>query len=150
MQRSLINQKPLVTFFYVALFMVYISLSSIHLFLPPLLAVLYTLFSRALHKEDSLVLLLLSFCLLLFEAEKGYLLFSTILYFLLVYKLIIPKFVKTFNCRWCVNFATVVTIYLGYFLFFSLLSSVFLLPMPSMSFFVLYYIVFEFFIVSIL
>lgn len=150
MQRSILNQKPLATFFYVALFVVYISLSSIHLFLPPLFAVLYLLFSRALNKEDSFSLLLLSFCLLLFEAEKNYLLFSSILYFILVYKLVIPRFIKTFNCRWCVNFATVITVYLGYFLFLSLLSSIFLLPIPDISFFVLYYILFEFFIVSVL
>lgn len=150
MQRSIINQKPLATFLYVAFFIIYIGLSSIHLFLPPLFAVLYVLFSRALKKEDTFAIVLISLCLVIFEAEKGYLLFSSIIYFVLIYKLVIPKFSKNFNCKWCINLATIVTVYLGYFLFLSLLSNIFLLSIPNMSFFLIYYILIEFFIVSVL
>ncbi|MCD6258764.1 MAG: hypothetical protein J7J31_04075 [Helicobacteraceae bacterium] len=150
MQRSIINQKPLATFLYVAFFILYIGLSSIHLFLPPLFAVLYVLFSRALKKEDTFAVLLVSLCLIIFEAEKDYLLFSSIIYFVLIYKLVIPKFSKNFNCRWCINLATIITVYIGYFLFLSLLSNIFLLPIPDMSYFLIYYIIIEFFIVSIL
>ena len=150
MQRSIINQKPLATLFYVAFFILYIGLSSIHLFLPPLFAVLYILFSRALKKEDTFAIVLVSLALIIFEAEKGYLLFSSIIYFVFIYKLITPKFAKNFSCRWCINLATVITVYLGYFIFLTLLSNVFLLPLPDISYFVLYYILIEFFIVSIL
>jgi hypothetical protein len=41
-------------------------------------------------------------------------------------------------------------VYLGFFLFNSILSNVFLFPMPSISYYIIYYIIIEFLIVSIL
>jgi len=150
MQRSLTHQKSLAAFFYVALYLIYVSISSIHLFLPPLFAVLFVLFSRALKREDTFALILLSFCLMVFEAEKGYLLFSTIVYFVLLHKLVMPRIAKNFHCSWCINFASVILTYLGYYIFIVIFAKLFLIPMPDISFFVLYYMILEFLIVSIL
>lgn len=130
--------------------MVYISLSSIYLFMPPLLAVLFVIISKALKKEDGVVVVLALACLLLYEAEKEFLLFSTIIYFVLTYKLIIPKLNKFSSCKACVVFLTVLISYLGYFLFIYFISNLFMLPLPSFTFYIFYYIVIEFFIVSLL
>ncbi len=150
MQRSITNQKPLDSFIYIILFMIYESLSSIYLFLPPLLAVLFVLFAKALKKEDSVGIALIVFCLIIFEAEKGYILFSSIIYFLLIYRFIMPKLNQNFSCIFCIKISYILLAYIGFFFFTLLISKVFLLPAPSINYYIIYYIVIEFFIVSIL
>jgi len=150
MQRSISHQKPLVPFLYIALFAVYGSLSSIYLFLPPLLAVLYVLFSNALKRDDLLMLVLVSFCLLLFEANKGYMLFSTIVYFGIVHKFVMPKIIQSFSCSSCIKISYVVLAYLGYYIYLALISNIFLLPAPEINFYIVYYMIIEFFLVSLL
>lgn len=136
--------------FYTALFAVYIALSSIYLFLPPMLAVLFVLFSDALKKENAVNAGLVLIALFLFETEKEYLLFSTVIFFALMHKFILPKLHKISNCKGCINLLSVTIAYLGYFLFVTFLASVFLLPPPSFTFYILYYILIEFLIVSLL
>ena len=150
MQRSISDQKSIAPFVYVAIFVVYIGLSSIYLFLPPLLAVLFVLFTQAVKKEDAIALFLTSICLVIFESEKGYTLFSTIIYFTVLYKFIMPRVVQNSNCTSCIRFFSVVFTYIGFFLFSMLLSNVFLLPSPSIDYYIIYYIVIEFFILSLL
>ncbi len=150
MQRSISHQKPLIPFLYIIVFIIYSSLSSVYLFLPPLLAVLYVLFSKAINRDDFLMLVLVSFCLLLFEANKGYMIFSTIIYFSLVHKFVIPKIIQNFNCNLCVNISYVLLAYLGYYIYLQLISILFLLPAPEINYYILYYIVIEFFLVSLL
>lgn len=150
MQRSIFDKNSVTTFIYVAIFMVYTALSGIYLFLPPFLAILFILFSKALKKNDAFLIFLVVFCLVLFEAQNGYALFSTIIYFSIVYKYIMPTIIKNSSCYSCIKFATVVLVYIGFFLFHSLLSNVFLLPIPNIDYYVIYYIIIEFLIVSIL
>ncbi|MEA2100657.1 MAG: hypothetical protein U9P72_11080 [Campylobacterota bacterium] len=150
MQRSITNKKSLESFIYIILFIIYESLSSIYLFLPPLFAVLFVLFARALDRENTVEVFLIAFCLVIFEADKSYLLFSSIIYFLLIYKFITPKLKQNFGCTACINFTYVLLAYVGFFLFSLILAKVFILPVPSINYYIIYYIVIEFFIVSVL
>jgi len=150
MQRSITHQKYLAPFIYLLLFIIYEVLSSIYLFLPPLFAVLFVLFSRAIKKEDAILISLVSFCLLVFEAEKGFLLFSSIIYFTLVHKFIMPKITKNFSCVSCIKVSYVLLSYVGFFIFYLVLANIFLLSTPSLNYYIIYYMVIEFLIVSIL
>ena len=150
MQRSISHQKPLVPFIYIILFIIYGSLSSIYLFLPPLLAVLFVLFSNAMRREDLLMLILVSICLLMFEANKGYMLFSSIVYFAVVYKFVMPKIIQNFSCASCIKISYVLLAYLGYYIYLVVISNIFLLPAPEINFYIIYYIIIEFFLVSLL
>ncbi|MDK9693064.1 MAG: hypothetical protein OEL19_02300 [Sulfurimonas sp.] len=150
MQRSLSYQNPLTPYFYGVLFLLYTALSGIHLFLPPLFAILYFYFSKALKNEDSIALFLLIFCLILFEAANGYVLFSAIIYFFLLHRYIVPKIMQSFSCAACIRFIVALLVYLGFFLFYSLLSSVFMFPSPHINSYVFYYIAIEFLILSVL
>jgi hypothetical protein len=134
----------------VALFVLYESLSSIYLFLPPLLGVLFFLFIQAFRKEDLLSIVLIVFSILVYESEKGYLLFSAIIYFAIILKYVLPKIEQNLNCKVCTKISIVILAYVGFYLFTSILSTIFLLPMPSINYYILYYIVIEFLIVSIL
>jgi len=150
MQRSITNKKSLAPFIYTTLFVVYISLSSMYVFLPPMLGVLFVLFSKSLKNKDSLAIFLVSFCLLIFESEKGYTLFSSIIYFIILYRFVIPRLQQIFSCTSCIKFISVILVYIGFYLFCLLLSNIFLLPMPNITYYIIYYIVIEFLIVSIL
>lgn len=137
-------------FFYLLFFILYESLSSIYPFLPPLFALLFVLFSKALDKNDGISILFISFCLIIFEANFGYIFFSTIAYFYVIYKFVMPKIEQNFSCTFCVNISYVLFAYIGYFLFLTLLSNIFLLETPNINYYTIYYIVIEFFIVSLL
>jgi len=150
MQRSISNKNSLAALIYVVLFLLYTALSGIYLFLPPLLAILFILFVKALKKQDSIFILLVALCLIIFEAENDYVLFSTIIYFSIIYKYVMPKIVQNISCNSCIKIATVLLVYIGFFIFNTILSNVFLLPMPNMNYYIIYYIVIEFFIVSLL
>jgi len=150
MQRSISNKKPIVPFIYIGLYVLYSSLGSIYPFLPPLLSVLFVLFSRALDREDTVALFLLSFCLLVFEANYGYWIFSSIIYFYIQYKFIMPKIIQNFSCNICIKISYVLFTYIGYFLFLTLLANIFMLEAPAINYYIIYYIVIEFFIVSLI
>ncbi len=150
MQRSISDQKPIVPFLYIVLYVLYSSLASIYPFLPPLLSVLFVLFSRALKREDTLALFLIAFCLVIFEANYGYLLFSSLIYFYIQYKFIMPKIIQNFSCNSCIKISYVLFTYMGYFAFLTFVSNIFLLEAPEINYYIVYYIVIEFLIVSLL
>ncbi len=150
MQRSIPNKKPLKYLLFVTLFVVYVGLSSIYLFLPPLLGVLFFLFIKSLKNHDTIAILLVAFCLLIFESEKGYFLFNTIIYFWLVYKFVLPKLEQNFNCSICIKLAIILLAYIGFYFFNLLMSTVFLLPLVGISYYIIYYIIVEFLIVNFL
>ena len=150
MQRSISDQKSLTPFLYVVLFLIYISLSSIYLFLPPLFAILFFYFNKSIKSNDSIAIFLISFCLVAFEAEKGYTLFSTIIYFTIMYKFIMPRIAQNFSCGSCTKVSIVLLSYIGFYIFSMILSSIFLLPVPHIDYYIIYYIVIEFLIVSVL
>jgi hypothetical protein len=150
MQRSISHQKPIVPFFYIVFFILYSSLGSIYPLLPPMMAVLFVLFTQSLDRQDPISIFLISFCLLILEANYGFLAFSTIFYFYIVYKFILPKIKQNFNCPFCIRASYVLLAYVGYYLFMKLLSEVFLLPDIHINYYIIYYIVIEFFLVSLL
>jgi len=150
MQRSISHQKPVILFLYIILFVLYDSLGSIYPFLPPLLALLYVLFSRALNNNDTVSIFLIVLCLVVFEANYGYIFLSSVVYFYIVYKFIMPKIIQNSSCAICIRAITVILIYLGFFLFLTLLSKIFLLPQPSINYYIIYYMLIEFFLVSLL
>lgn len=150
MQRNSTHQKSIAPLPYVAFFLIYESLSSIYLFLPPLFGVLFVLFVYALKKEDTVSILALSLCLVFFEADRGYILFTSIVYFIIIYKFIMPKIIQNVNCKSCVKISYIVLAYLGFFLFNAILAKVFLLPMSTINYYIIYYILVEFLLVSVL
>ena len=149
MQRNIINQKYLNIFIYLPLFLVYESLTSIYLLLPPMFGILFVIFINAIKNEDTLTLMVTSIALVFFEAQKDYILFSSIVYFTLIYKLFIIKIDKYVQCSNCISLIIVVLAYIGYYIFSIFIAEIFLLHKPDIDFYILYYIGVEFFILLI-
>jgi len=150
MQRSLSHQNYIITFLYIIGFIIYSSLSSIYPFLPPMLAVLYIFFFKALDNNDLLLTIVISLSLMIFEANNGFILFSSIIYGYLIYKFVIPKISQNFNCASCGKISHVLLSYFGYYIFLHLTSTIFLTQSPDIDYYIVYYIVIEFFLVSLL
>lgn len=150
MQRSISTNQSLAPALYLVLFVIYSSLSSIYPLLPPLFALIFVLFSGAMDREETLSMLVASLCLVVYEANFGYILFSSIIYFYLIKKLLIPKIEQSFSCVACIKISYVLLAYIGYFLFLTLFSNIFLLSTPEINYYIIYYIVIEFLLVSLL
>ncbi len=150
MQRNLTYQTALLGFSYFIAYLIYLSMSSIYLLLPPLLGVLFWHYQRSLKQHNFGYLLLVTSMLLTFEVEKGFLLFSGVIYFALFHHFIVPRLKQYINCTGCLNLIYIAMIYLGYLLFIVLVHQIFWLPLPSIDWYIVYYIVIEFLIVSIL
>ena len=150
MQRSLSHQISISPIIALPLFLIYESLSSIYLFMPPLLGVIFYLFINAKESENIKLLLIVTLMLIIFEAEKGYLFLSTLFYFTFIYQFFIPYLKQNIVCNACLIFIFVFLAYIGYYLFILLLSQIFIFEAPCIDIYVLYYIFIEFLIVSLL
>jgi len=150
MQRNLTNQNFISYIFWTLLFTGYICLSSIYIILPPMLGVLLVLFEKSLQQKNSSLLFFIIISIILLETQQGFLVFSLLVFFLLMHKFVIPKIDQDINSPKLRNFLYVFLTYTGYILFVNLISQVFILESLHVNFFyTVFYIVIEFFIVSI-
>lgn len=149
MQRSITYQNALNDLFWIVLFAVYIGLSSIYLFLPPMAAVLFYMYDRALQRHDLYALIVVSLMLLMFEAEKGFWFGSTIVFFTLISHYLIPKLEQMMRCPLCIKGIFVLVAYLGFWVFIGLVNSIVILPLPAIDWHILFYMAIEFALIAI-
>ncbi len=150
MQRSISHYRPLTPLIYIVLFVLYSSATTIYPLLPPLFAVLFARFSKSLEREDIVFTFLIAVCLIIFEVNYEYMFLSSIVYFYLIHKFVMPKIIQNFSCKSCVNISYVLLAYIGYYLFLLLIANIFMFTPPEINYYIIYYIVIEFFLVSIL
>lgn len=148
MQRSFPYQDIVNRFLLIAAFIVYISLSSMYLFLPPLLALLFFAFYQALHRHDLIALISAIVMLLIFEAEKGFWFGSTLLFFGLQVRYLIPKIEQVVRCRLCKAAIFVGIAYPAYWLFIWIVDKVMLLNPPSIDWHMGLYMIIEFLVLA--
>lgn len=150
MQRSISYKNHIKNIALLALFFLYESLSGIYQFLPPLFAVLLILFILNIKNRNVVNFLYVCIALLIFEAQKGYIAFSSIIYAFILYKVIIVNISNMTNCQSCIKLLVVALSYPGYFLFLTILSNIFILPMPQINFYALYYMLVEYVVAVLL
>jgi len=150
MQRSRSHQNPLEAIALFVLFCIYSALASIYPVLPPLLGVLFFYFVKYFESNRlSSFLYILAF-LVVYEANYGYLTLSLLVYFLLLYYLLVPTLKKVLKCKICITLIDVVFVYIGFWLYTLVLNTVFWLPMPKIDWYIVFYIVVEFLVISLL
>lgn len=150
MQRSITYKSTVSDLLWVAVFGIYIALSSIYLFLPPMLAVLGYLYYRALQRHDLFSLIIAAIMLLMFEVEKGYWFGSSLVFFTLISHYVIPKLEQTMQCTMCIKVIFVLLSYVGFSLFLGVVNSILLLPLPSLDWHTLFYMAIEFALIAIM
>lgn len=149
MQRSITYKNFISDLLWIAVFGIYIALSSIYLVFPPMFAVLGFLYYKALRRYDLFSLIVASAMLLMVEAEKGYWFGSSIVYFTLISQYVMPKIEQTVQSNIWIKGIFVLLSYFGFSFFLGMVSSVLILPLPSMDWHVLFYMAIEFALIAI-
>ena len=147
MQRSFTYQKILKGLGIAIVFGLYQSLSSIYLLLPPLFGVLFFYFVHSLKKENLPALVLIIILLLIFEAEKDFLLFSSLVYFTFVYRFVIPRLKIMISCKICLKAILMLLAYPGFIVYSIILNQVLWVEVPTADWHIVYYMFLEFFMV---
>lgn len=150
MQRSIAYKSFVKYALWSVVFAFYAAGSSIYLFLPPMVAVLFLFFRRSLQSKDSTLFFFVLADIFVLEAQKGFLAFSLLTYFMIMHRFIVPKIEQSINERHLRDFLYVFFAYIGYTLFSLFLSQIFLIEGISFDFYIVYYIAIEFVIVSAL
>lgn len=149
MQRSFSYQKTLILIGWTVVFAVYLSLSSIYLFLPPMLAVLYYGYYRSYLKQDLSVLIAIIAMLLLFEAEKGFWFGSSVLFIGFVSHYIMPKIEQMTRCENCIKAMFIGFSYIVYWLSVWISSKIFFFASPSLDWHVILYMLVEYLLIMV-
>ncbi|MFZ2968152.1 MAG: hypothetical protein WA080_03750 [Sulfuricurvum sp.] len=150
MQRSISYQNTLSDFLWIIAFCLYSPLTSIYLFLPPMLAVMGYLFYRAFLRNDLYGVVIFSIMLLMIEAEKGYWFGSSIVFFTLVSRYVMPYLEQTFRCKLCIKGIFVLLSYLLFWVVLMLFNGVFLVESPILDWHAFLYMTIEFFVMIVL
>ena len=148
MQRSITYQNALSTLLWVGVFSIYSALTSIYLFLPPLFAVIGYLLYRSLSRYDLFSLIVYSVMLLIIEAEKGYWFGSSIIFFILLSQYLLPRLEQNMRCDLCIKGIFVLSSYLLFWVFMTLLNGILLLQAPALDWHVLFYMGIEFALIA--
>lgn len=148
MQRSITYQNALSSLLWVVVFGIYSSLSSIYLFLPPMLALVGYLFYRSLKRHDLYSLIIFSLMLLIIEAEKGYWFGSSILFFILLSHYALPYLEQTMRCKQCIKALFVAASYLLFWVFITMINGIFLLALPAFEWHAFLYMAIEFALIA--
>ncbi len=148
MQRSLSYQNVINRLVLVGFYVFYISMSSLYLLVPPLLAVLFYLYHDALRKNDLFGLSIVALMLLVFEAEKGFWFGSTILFYTFLSLYVLPRLELTIQCTLCLKGIMVLMAYPGYWIFMWFINYLLLLSVPALDWHILLYIIIEFLVIA--
>ncbi len=140
--------KPIFIFF---IAIVYESLTSIYIFLTPLLGLsFYYLYINFDNYEKNFEKILIILYLLYFEVDKGFFLGSSIVYFLFLYRLILTPLENVIECSKCLIVIFMVLSYFGYYLLNLILAFIFDLEILSFGLLYIVYIVSDILLVLML
>lgn len=151
MQRNITYNQFIKTSFFFILAVVYLGFSNIFLWLPPLLGLTFLLFVYSLEHERFDYLIFIFLYLLVFELEKGFLLFSSSIFFIFMYKFFLPKIRIAFDSRVLINYLCLVATYAFFILYAYILNQVLWLEASALfDWHFIYYILIEALIISLL
>lgn len=131
LQRNIADKKYIKLVVPAAVLLAYEALSTLNPYLPPLFGVLMAALYFVRQRE--LTIFALAF-LLIFEADRGYYLFSSWLFMLIYVYYLLPFVAKFLDCSRCIAVLSVLLAYPLYFLFLSVIDAFLLQPSLSISF----------------
>ena len=144
MRRSSIDQNYL-RLTLICLFLVFYQIiSSLYTFLPLFVGVFFTYIVINFQKEKSRLYIYLSFVYLsIYDLDKGFYLFSSMLFFMIFYYIFVERIRNFFTCSNCILAIYVLVAYLGHFLLNSFISYILHKDSPPFSQEYIYYIVID-------
>ncbi len=149
MQRSFPYKKNITYTLIFLVALIYESISSIYIYIPPLFGLAFIIFLKAFEREDMLALFYIFIYLIMFELNRGFLPFTSIIFFLFSIYVVVPKIKSYINCYKCILHYMVFYAYFGFFILTKIIEILFNIDVPNMSIAILFYAILEFIIVVI-
>lgn len=143
MRRNSTDKKNLKIFFLIFILVIYLSLTDIFYFLPPLFCVMYVITQEKYEEHSFGFFYFLVPFFLYFEASKGLPFFSVILFIAMSFEILLPKFRKFFGYSKVFIPLFITYAYLGYFAFLKIFGYFLDIDMPQISWLVGLYIACE-------
>jgi len=151
MRRSSIDQNYLRFALICLSLVVYQIISSLYTFLPLFVGVFFSYIVINFEKEQTRIYIYLSFVYLtIYDLDKGFYLFSSLLFFILFYYLFVEKIRNFFTCSNCIVAIYVAVAYIGHFLLNSLIAYILNQDMPVFSEGYFYYIFLDIVLATVL
>ncbi|NWF66498.1 MAG: hypothetical protein HXX81_03410 [Campylobacterales bacterium] len=141
MQRSITYQTNIKHLFIFVFLLMYLSISSNMLMLPPLFGVAFIYFIK--NFENRFVLFFIFIYLLFFEALDDFILFSSMLFFYISYYLIYKNLSNIVVCYKCLIPILVAWSYIGFFIFSNILSYILNIDLFEFQLITIYFILIE-------
>ncbi|MBX7490583.1 hypothetical protein K4G58_04100 [Helicobacter sp. Faydin-H64] len=149
MRRNSTDKRNLRIFFLVIFSIVYIAITDIYYFLPPLFGVVYVIAQEKYEEQSFGTFYFFVPFFLYFEASKGLPLLSTLLFILFSFKILLPKFRKFFGYSKIFIPLFIFYAYFGYFAFLYFFGWLFDTPVPQFSLLLALYAGIEVFLIWI-
>ena len=150
MRRNSSNPDYIRLFLAVVVFGLLQILSNSFIFFPTFPAVFFVYIVLNIDNEEKLLYILFSFLYLSFyELNKGFYLFSSLIFFIIFYTVFVDKIRSSFTCKNCILAVYVLSFYLGEFFVNALISYILNREIPTFSTEYLYYMAFDF-VVSVI
>jgi len=127
-----------------AALLVYESITSIYTYLTPLYGFFFVYLIFNIEKKQKILIVTLLFLyMIFFEADKGFFLFSSIIFFAFFYLIAVENIIKLFHCKKCILTIFVVSGYIGIYLFNVFLSIIFETELPQFGIEYLIYMIID-------
>ncbi len=121
LQRNSFAQNLLKNLFFLIFYVFYIALSSVHIYLPPFLGVLFAKYIKDLKESNFLGIFTLFLALLVFETQKSSYIGVAFLFFVCL-SLIARKIASILHASRFVRIIYVILVYVGYFFILQCIS----------------------------
>ncbi len=151
MRRNSSNTDYIRLLFLILFFGVLQILSSSFVFFPTFAGVFFCYIVVNIENEENFIYVFLSFLYLgFYELNKGFYLFSSLIFFILFYEFFLERIRSSFTCKSCIIVLYVASYYFGMFFINTLIAYILNMEFPAFSMEYFYYIAFDFVISTIL
>lgn len=143
MRRNSTDKKYLRIFALILAILLYLALTDMYYFLPPLFGIGYVLAQEYYEERSFGIFYILVPLFVYFESNKQLPIFSTLLFMAFSFKIVLPKFRKFFGNSKAFIPLFIAYAYFGYFAFLYLFSYFIDLKIPDFSWILILYVVCE-------
>lgn len=151
MQRSIINYQPVIPLVLLFGLIFYESITSLFTFVTPLAGVIFLyLVTHIKDKEKMPINIVLFIYLTYFEFDRGLIVFSSLIFFIIYYEFIHSGIVSSIACKNCLKIVIITIYYLGIYILNLILSLIFDLNLPMLDVVYVVYLVSDILLVLIL
>ena len=151
MQRSIINYQPIIPILLLFGLIVYESIASLYIFLTPLSGLIFLyLVTNIKDKEKIAINIVLFLYLTYVEFDRGLIVFSSLIFFLIYYEFIHRELINSIGCKNCLKVVIIIIYYLGFYIVNVIICLIFDISLPVLDITYIIYIVTDIILVLVL